>query len=270
MRSGETTWVPPISLYQAGRHRIDSTNYYNEPSSRHLLLRRVLLQRSIEGEGVVFGEGKTFVVPAGSMFVIERPGPYGYCYTGDGAQWEVEYASICCETSLPLLPSICFDSPVFSIKEYPVLIRDMTELVDMYHAGANPLAMAEKSYHLILGVIHVLQTGLKANPLAEAVRKAIEEDFNKDLSLTDLAYRFDVARETLIRIFNRTHGITPGKYLLGVRVRHARRLLAQTREPLKQIAIHCGFSCANYFGRVFRHETGCTPAQYRRNPDPLS
>ncbi|MBN2711712.1 MAG: helix-turn-helix transcriptional regulator [Planctomycetes bacterium] len=270
MSADETKWVPPVYLYQAGRHCIDSRDYYSEPSSRHLLLRRILLQRSIEGEGVVFGEGKTFAVPAGSMFVIERPGPYGYCYDGDGTPWEVEYTSICCDTSPPLLPREFSDYPIFPIKDYPLLAKEMSELVGMYNAGANPLSMAEKSYRLILGVIHSLQSGRSENPLAESMREAIEEEFDTDLSFADLARRFDVAHETMIRIFKRVHGMTPGQYLLGVRVRHARRFLSQTREPIKHIASLCGFSTANYFGRVFKDETGCTPAQYRRNPDPLS
>ena len=31
-----------------------------------------------------------------------------------------------------------------------------------------------------------------------------------------------------------------------------------------EIAAACGFTDASYFGKVFRREFGCTPAQYRR------
>ena len=57
--------------------------------------------------------------------------------------------------------------------------------------------------------------------------------------------------------------ICPGKYLTAVRIDAAKRFLAAHAWPLDVVASLCGFSGANYFCRVFRRETGLSPAAFR-------
>ena len=46
----------------------------------------------------------------------------------------------------------------------------------------------------------------------------------------------------------------------------AKRLLAATPLPVTAIAQRCGFSDEMYFYKVFKRETGMTPAEYRQDP----
>ena len=48
------------------------------------------------------------------------------------------------------------------------------------------------------------------------------------------------------------------------RLYEARRLLSETRAPIKQIAETLGFASAAYFARAFQHKTGKTPSAFRR------
>ena len=57
--------------------------------------------------------------------------------------------------------------------------------------------------------------------------------------------------------------IPPGRYLTKVRVEAAMRLLLHREYTLDVIASLCGFSGANYLCRVFKKETGHSPAQWR-------
>ena len=45
----------------------------------------------------------------------------------------------------------------------------------------------------------------------------------------------------------------------------ARKLLAETRAPVKSIAESLGFRSPAYFTRAFQHRTGQTPTAFRRN-----
>lgn len=84
-------------------------------------------------------------------------------------------------------------------------------------------------------------------------------------TLPDLARAAGWSTAHLHEVF-RTHlKTTPHRWLLGLRVRSARVRLAETSDPIKQIAVECGFADASAFIHAFRAATGLTPAAYRRN-----
>ena len=65
------------------------------------------------------------------------------------------------------------------------------------------------------------------------------------------------------RTFTAAVGVPPGRYLTTVRIEAAMRLLLHREYTLDVIASLCGFSGANYLCRVFKKETGQSPAQWR-------
>lgn len=91
----------------------------------------------------------------------------------------------------------------------------------------------------------------------------IEAGFAYLYGIDDLADQLEVTKHHLIRLFTAATGISPGQYLIHVRMLHAKLLLqAQEGTPLEIIAGACGYSCANYFTKAFRKHTGMTPTQY--------
>ena len=53
------------------------------------------------------------------------------------------------------------------------------------------------------------------------------------------------------------------RYLTSVRIEAAMRLLLHREYTLDVVASLCGFSGANYLCRVFKRETGLSPAAWR-------
>jgi len=81
--------------------------------------------------------------------------------------------------------------------------------------------------------------------------------------IDDLADQLQVTKHHLIRIFTANTGVSPGQYLIDVRIFHAKCLLQSgTETPLEIIAGACGYSCANYFSKAFKKHTGITPTEY--------
>ena len=58
--------------------------------------------------------------------------------------------------------------------------------------------------------------------------------------------------------------MTPVEYMRSYRLRKACQMLSGSREPVTQIAYACGLGSSSYFGKVFREQFGCTPAEYRK------
>ena len=114
-------------------------------------------------------------------------------------------------------------------------------------------------------------TGSKAvkneKPLPQVVESALkllQQDFAFLDGIGDLAQRLQVSQEYLTRLFRDYVGITPGKYLVQVRVEQAKLLLQQGDHSIAFVADACGFTNSNYFARVFRSITGVTPSVYAR------
>jgi AraC-like DNA-binding protein len=70
--------------------------------------------------------------------------------------------------------------------------------------------------------------------------------------------------------FQAETGFAPHDYLVRAQVEEAKRRLAQTREPITEMAFDLGFSSSQYFATVFRKLVGLTPQTYRRYHAPIS
>jgi len=91
------------------------------------------------------------------------------------------------------------------------------------------------------------------------------EHLDRRLSVDALADRVAMSTRNFARVFAQQFGITPGGYLLQLRVEAARRLLEQTDKGLTQVAIACGFRSVDVMRRAFLRALGTTPLRYRRH-----
>jgi AraC family transcriptional regulator len=96
------------------------------------------------------------------------------------------------------------------------------------------------------------------------VRKYIQENLDKHLSLDDLAKIAVISPNYFISLFQQSTGMTPHKYVLQQRVEYAKELLAYSKLSLIEIAHKCGFPDQSQFTTTFRRHLGVTPGQYRR------
>jgi FixJ family two-component response regulator len=66
------------------------------------------------------------------------------------------------------------------------------------------------------------------------------------------------------RMFRNRIGVPPYRYMVELRLGHAKTLLANSDESLVEIALATCFSSQSNFTRAFRRATGMTPGEYRR------
>ncbi len=98
--------------------------------------------------------------------------------------------------------------------------------------------------------------------LLPAVEQA-RQRFGEALSVGDLARQAGLSVSQFQREFPRVFGMTPGHYLLEVRLQAARRMLEHTAQPLSAIALDCGFHDQSHFTKRFKAATGLVPRAYR-------
>jgi len=96
-----------------------------------------------------------------------------------------------------------------------------------------------------------------------SVMDFIGDNYERDLTLTELAGVAGMSTFHFAREFKRAAGTTPHQYLMKFRVERAKSLLAESKLPLVEVGFRSGFSHQSHFSRLFRRLTGTTPLSYR-------
>lgn len=87
--------------------------------------------------------------------------------------------------------------------------------------------------------------------------------FDGNLSLTTMADHFSLTPQYLSAFFKKHGGINITDYIAKVRIRESKRLLADRKLTISQIALKIGYSNDVGFIRFFKKYEGITPGKYR-------
>jgi transcriptional regulator GlxA family with amidase domain len=96
-----------------------------------------------------------------------------------------------------------------------------------------------------------------------ALHDWINKHLAGDLSLSILADRAGMSERSFSRHYAEATGQTPARAIERLRVEAARRLLLESRLPVKRIAQRCGFGSEETMRRSFHRLIDITPQDYR-------
>jgi len=91
----------------------------------------------------------------------------------------------------------------------------------------------------------------------------IQQNLDKDLPLAELAALVCMSPYHFARLFKRSTGVPPHRFVIRQRIARASAILARPELSIAQISRLVGFRTASHFTTVFRHVTGITPKGYR-------
>lgn len=103
--------------------------------------------------------------------------------------------------------------------------------------------------------------------LSKPVRIAVEylnAHYKEPISLNDAAERAGVNSSYLSFLFSQEMKIGFAGYLLNLRLEHAKKMLKESHLKMCQIAEQSGFNDYHYFSKVFKKNSGVSPAEYRK------
>ncbi len=183
--------------------------------------------------------------------------------------------------------SVCEDLarsfPAVRVEPDPIFVRDgpvwtsagVTAGIDLALALleedlGRDLAMAVARYL----VVFLKRPGGQAQLSAALALQAAEAPFGKlhawidanlsrDLSLPTLAVQAGMSERSFSRRYLEATGLTPARAVERLRVEAARRLLSDTRGPIKRIARQCGFGTEETMRRSFLRLLSTSPQDYR-------
>lgn len=151
------------------------------------------------------------------------------------------------------------------------------EISRLYTSEDIPYNMIQKYETLmdmkdwVLGLYHKLIAMLKLmkidGALSKVTQKAIEfihRNYQRNISLTDVADVVGVSGSYFSRLFKEECGIGFAEYMNHIRVEYAKLLIESGELKLKEIVSRVGFNNYNYFFRVFKEIAGMTPLEYEQ------
>jgi AraC family transcriptional regulator, transcriptional activator of pobA len=167
----------------------------------------------------------------------------------------------------------------------PVSQKELNGILESIHReveGNRPGAARAAQHHLGLLSVwlerQILRSGTPdplpgrsaaAQRLVARYSALLERDFRSNPSVSDYAAALGVTPTHLSRACRATCGRSAHMLLEDRVLFEARRLLSETRLPIKTVAEHLGYNSASYFTRAFQKSTGTTPSAFRKRPGRL-
>lgn len=99
--------------------------------------------------------------------------------------------------------------------------------------------------------------------LYKKFKRLIDEQFTHNLTASHYADQLHVTQHHLNAVSKRITGKTATEVIRGRSTLEAKRFLTFSDLPITEIAAHLGYFDSSYFAKVFKAETGYTPAQFR-------
>ncbi len=150
--------------------------------------------------------------------------------------------------------------------------RDLnTQIVQVHQALEQSISQLEQQT-LVLDLLAQLILRCAEDPPCQAklgeehqsvdrIRAYLEDHYNQEVSLEQLAQIANLSSFHLNRSFSKTFGMPPHAYQIQVRILQAKRLLRK-EWSIEKVAFETGFASQSHFGSHFKRLVCVTPRQY--------
>lgn len=105
------------------------------------------------------------------------------------------------------------------------------------------------------------------NMLVSDALEYINSHYMEPIRIETLAGHCHISETHIRRLFSSCINMGPLEYINLIRIKNACELLRKTDALVADIAFKCGFSTLSTFNRNFKRVTGCTPYEWRKNPE---
>ena len=260
-----------LGLYQYGWEKCEPGHSYGPAKRNHFLFHYV-----ISGKGGLLADDKTgatqsFQIQAGQGFMIFPDQITTYMADVD-EPWEyvwLEFDGLRVKHSLEQA-GFSKDHPVYNARSTALREQMQNEMLYIsQHSEASPFHLIGHLY-LFLDYLTGSVFGAKkygGNQLRDyyirEVIAYIENNYQNDISVEDIADAIGLNRSYLSKIFRNGAGSTPQQFLMNYRMVKAAELLMLTKRPIHEIGAEVGYPNQMRFSRAFKTIYNLSPREWR-------
>ncbi len=218
--------------------------------------------------------GATQVAPPGSIALVNPGEPHtGHAAGEEGWSYRVFYPEAGLLSRAARLAGARREVPFFPepVIQDPLVAALLGGAHEVLERSSSAL---ERESRLLWALSQLISRHAERRPEPQparreraAVRRAREylrDRYRENVSLEELSGAVNLSPFHLLRVFREEVGLPPHAYLIGVRIRRARELLAAGC-PVGRAAAETGFADQSHLSHQFKRKFGYTPGQYARN-----
>jgi AraC-like DNA-binding protein len=231
-----------------------------------------IIQLVEQGVNEFYCDGKTHTAPAGDIVLINAyevhtgyatgPIPLIYRSLYLAPEFLAEIVGQIAEdrAGMPMLAAHVIHDPTLAH-----LIRRVHRAAEQGGTNLHMQSMLLRTLSRLLQrhATHPVRAANAGQEIA-AIRRAREylhENFDRNISLTELAEHSYLSPFHLLRTFRKSVGMPPHEYLTNLRIERAKQFLV-AGIPIAQVAHQTGFIDQSHLHRRFKHFVGLTPGQF--------
>ena len=259
-----------LSLYQYGWEHCKPSHSYGPAARNHYLFHYV-----ISGTGTLMsddsaGRTHTYQIRSGQGFMI-FPKQVNTYIADEKLPWEyawVEFDGLKAKESLEMA-GLTMDSPIYHPGARDLSLELKNEM--LYIAKHSDQSTFHVLGHLFLMLDdltrssskRLMQTGKIRDFYIKEAISFIEQNFQNDISVEDIAGFCNLNRSYFGKIFRDTLGKSPQEFLISYRMSKAAELLKLTELSVGDISSAVGYLNQLHFSRAFKKIYGTSPRQWR-------
>jgi AraC family transcriptional regulator of arabinose operon len=275
--------IPRPVLSEASRHALVRSAYPTDigwfPSASHHYRERVSgagqdhLMMCVGGHGYAMVDGQEAHLQAGELLIIPRNTRHTYWAAADDP-WSIYWVHFLGEDAgyyVDRIPRTGQPVPIDAAAQTEAkrLFRYCLDALYEGYGLPNLIYAAQSVQH----ILSLLLYRNKALPMEQRKRhrrssldsivEFMQINMCESLRLEDFAKEAGMSVSHFSELFRVQTGQSPMAYFIDIRIRHACRLLDLTGQPVKSVAVECGYRDPYYFSRVFKKVMGSSPEKYR-------
>jgi len=236
-----------------------------------------------EGERMYFIRDRSFLILPGDLVLINRRELHATSDSGDFGHARVvinfsdSFLGSALEEAPYLLDALSIASPVLrlDLQSRRMVQRILGSMTD--EAREPVLGQTFAIRHYLIELLLFASRFIKTNSVTvpdhvsplhrkiSSIVRHINAHYADEVSLEELARRFEISPAYLSRMFKEVTGFPLVTYVHLVRIQEAQRLLQETNAKVITIAEQVGFGSLVQFGRAFRQIANNTPLRYRQS-----
>jgi AraC family transcriptional regulator len=112
--------------------------------------------------------------------------------------------------------------------------------------------------------VQIYRSGLGSARLRR-VKELVLAKIGDDLGLDEMAQSVGLSTAHFARMFRKSTGETPHRFVLRQRIELAKAMLRAPDARVLDVAVACGFKTQQHFAQVFRDVCGVSPSDYRKD-----
>jgi AraC family transcriptional regulator len=97
------------------------------------------------------------------------------------------------------------------------------------------------------------------------IKELVHAKMEDDLSLDEMAQSVGLSTAHFARMFRKSTGETPHRFVLRQRLERAKAMLRAPDARVLDVAVACGFKTQQHFAQAFRDVWGVSPTEYRQD-----